>query len=127
MKMKVKTIVTVVAVLAVLAMAIGVAVSGVETAKTFWALVPPIVAIALALITKEVYSSLFLGIVVGAIFAGGGSFAKTVDHVTNDGLIGAAGGAVWMAPLEDGIRIFTVQNAEGWSIRPVGEPGITAG
>lgn len=49
------------------------------------------------------------------------------DLITNDGLIGAAGGAVWMAPLEDGIRIFTVQNAEGWSIRPVGEPGITAG
>ena len=35
---------------------------------TFWSLVPPIVAIALALITKEVYSSLFIGIVIGAIF-----------------------------------------------------------
>ena len=35
---------------------------------TFWALVPPVVAIALALITKEVYSSLFLGIVVGGLF-----------------------------------------------------------
>ena len=33
---------------------------------TFWALIPPVVAIALALITKEVYSSLFLGILVGA-------------------------------------------------------------
>ena len=33
---------------------------------TIWALLPPVVAIALALITKEVYSSLFLGIVVGA-------------------------------------------------------------
>lgn len=32
---------------------------------TFWALVPPIVAIVLALITKEVYSSLFIGILVG--------------------------------------------------------------
>jgi len=49
------------------------------------------------------------------------------DLITNDGLIGAAGGAVWMAPMEDGIRIFTVQNAEGWSICPVGEPGITVG
>ena len=36
---------------------------------TFWALVPPIVAIALALITKEVYSSLFIGILVGAVFS----------------------------------------------------------
>ena len=35
---------------------------------TFWALVPPLVAIALALITKEVYSSLFIGIVIGGIF-----------------------------------------------------------
>ena len=35
---------------------------------TFWALVPPIVAIVLALITKETYSSLFVGIVVGAAF-----------------------------------------------------------
>lgn len=33
---------------------------------TFWALVPPVVAIVLALITKEVYSSLFLGILVEA-------------------------------------------------------------
>ena len=33
---------------------------------TFWALVPPIVAIVLALITKEVYSSLFIGIVIGS-------------------------------------------------------------
>ena len=101
MKIKVKNIVTIVAVVAVLAMAIVVAVSGVETTATFWALVPPIVAIALALITKEVYSSLFLGIVVGAIFAGGGSFAKTVDHVTNDGLIAAISGTA-------GIFLFLV-------------------
>jgi tetracycline resistance efflux pump len=32
---------------------------------TFWALIPPLVAIILALITKEVYSSLFIGIVMG--------------------------------------------------------------
>ena len=35
---------------------------------TFWALVPPVVAIVLALITKEVYSSLFVGILVGGLF-----------------------------------------------------------
>ena len=35
---------------------------------TFWALIPPVVAIVLALITKEVYSSLFLGILVGGLF-----------------------------------------------------------
>ena len=35
---------------------------------TVWALVPPVVAIVLALITKEVYSSLFVGIVIGGLF-----------------------------------------------------------
>ena len=35
---------------------------------TFWSLIPPLVAIILALITKEVYSSLFVGIVVGGLF-----------------------------------------------------------
>ena len=37
---------------------------------TFWALIPPLVAIILALITKEVYSSLFIGIVMGVYFMG---------------------------------------------------------
>ena len=37
--------------------------------NTFWSLVPPIVAIGLALLTKETYSSLFIGIVVGALLA----------------------------------------------------------
>ena len=36
-------------------------------AGTFWSLLPPIVAIVLALISKEVYSSLFLGCLVGAL------------------------------------------------------------
>ena len=36
---------------------------------TFWSLVPPVVAITLALITKEVYSSLFIGIVIGGLFS----------------------------------------------------------
>ena len=38
---------------------------------TFWALVPPILAIVLALITKEAFSSLFIGVVVGAVVACG--------------------------------------------------------
>ncbi len=53
---------------------------------TFWALVPPLVAIALALITKEAYSSLFMGVILGAIMAGGCSFYGTIDMVTVDGL-----------------------------------------
>lgn len=43
---------------------------------TFWALIPPLVAIVLALITKEVYSSLFIGIVIGGVLYAGGSFEK---------------------------------------------------
>lgn len=54
---------------------------------TFWALVPPIVAIALALITKEVYSSLFVGILVGGLFYAGFSFEGTLTHIINDGFI----------------------------------------
>ena len=54
---------------------------------TFWALVPPIVAIALALITKEVYSSLFVGIVVGGLFYSGFGFEGTVLHVFEDGIV----------------------------------------
>ncbi|MBO7619157.1 MAG: hypothetical protein J6T06_01500, partial [Victivallales bacterium] len=56
---------------------------------TFWALIPPVIAIVLALITKEVYSSLFIGILVGGLFAGQFNFLKTVDHIINDGLIAA--------------------------------------
>ena len=60
---------------------------------TFWALVPPVVAIGLALITKEVYSSLFVGIVIGGLFYGnafqpGFSAERSVLHIFEDGLVG---------------------------------------
>lgn len=54
---------------------------------TFWALVPSVVAISLALITKEVYSSLFVGIVIGSVFASGFSFTGSISNVLQDGLI----------------------------------------
>ena len=54
---------------------------------TFWSLVPPVVAIVLALITKEVYSSLFLGITVGGLFYSGFTFEKTVTHILQNGFI----------------------------------------
>ncbi|MCH5273849.1 MAG: Na+/H+ antiporter NhaC family protein [Lachnospiraceae bacterium] len=69
--------------------AIIVTAAGVETHATFWALVPPIAAIGLALLTKEVYSSLFIGIVIGAIFACNGSFPTAVDYVVSNGFITA--------------------------------------
>ena len=55
--------------------------------QTFWALVPAIVAILLALVTKEVYSSLFVGIVVGGLFYSGFSLEGTTVHVIQDGII----------------------------------------
>ena len=70
---------------------------------TFWALIPPAVAIGLALLTKEVYSSLFIGIVVGGIFYAGGNFELTVTHVLNDGII-----AVLSNSSNVGILIFLV-------------------
>jgi len=59
-----------------------------EMYATFWALVPPVVAILLALITKEVYSSLFVGILVGGLFYSGFGFEMTVTHIYNNGFVG---------------------------------------
>ena len=68
---------------------------------TFWALVPPIIAIGLALITKEVYSSLFIGILSGALLAANFKPLDTMDVIINDGLIGSVSGNA-------GIFIFLV-------------------
>ena len=54
---------------------------------TFWALIPPIVAIVLALITKEAYSALFIGIVVGGLFVCDFAPVATLDTVLNQGLV----------------------------------------
>ncbi|MCR5748027.1 MAG: Na+/H+ antiporter NhaC family protein [Lachnospiraceae bacterium] len=70
---------------------------------TFWALVPPIVAIVLALITKEVYSSLFLGIIVGGLFYSNFSFEGTMNHIFSEGLITSLAD-----PYNVGIIIFLV-------------------
>ena len=55
--------------------------------QTAWALVPPVIAIALALITKEVYSSLFFGILTGALLFSGYHFEGTINHIFVDGII----------------------------------------
>ena len=56
---------------------------------TFWALVPPVLAIVLALITKEVYSSLFAGILLGGCFVARFAPLKIMDSIINPGLIEA--------------------------------------
>ena len=73
-----------------------------EVRGTLWALVPPFIAIGLALITKEVYSSLFVGILSGAMLYSDFSFAGTIDAITSDALISAVSGSA-------GIFIFLVE------------------
>ena len=56
---------------------------------TWWSIVPPLVAIVLALITKEVYSSLFLGVLVGGILYAGASLTGILDRVFVKGIVGS--------------------------------------
>ena len=71
--------------------------------NTFWSLLPPIIAIALALITKEVYSSLFLGILVGGLLYSNFAFEATILHVFNDGIVASVTDSYNM-----GILIFLI-------------------
>ncbi len=59
---------------------------------TFMSLVPPIIAIGLALLTKEVYSSLFVGVLAGALFYADFSPVTAVDTVVNTGIVEAVAG-----------------------------------
>ena len=68
---------------------------------TLWSLFPPVIAIGLALLTKEVYSSLFIGILVGGLLATKFNTIHTVGTIVNDGFISAVSGSA-------GIFIFLV-------------------
>ena len=82
---------------------------------TLWSLFPPIVAIGLALITKEVYSSLFVGVLAGGLLATGFKPLETVNKITNEGLIesvsGTAGIFVFLVVL--GAIVALLNNAGG--------------
>ena len=56
---------------------------------TIWSLLPPVIAIVLALITKEVYSSLFIGVVAGGFMYANFNPVKAIDTIVNDGVISA--------------------------------------
>ncbi|MGN0447098.1 MAG: Na+/H+ antiporter NhaC family protein [Acutalibacteraceae bacterium] len=75
----------------------------IKTYATFWALIPPIVAIVLALITKEVYSSLIIGIVAGGFIYAAGNFETAINHVLFDGFVASLADSYNM-----GIIIFLV-------------------
>ncbi len=70
---------------------------------TWAALLAPIIAIVLALITKEVYSSLIIGIVVGGFIYAGGNFETAINHVLFDGFVASLSDSYNM-----GIIIFLV-------------------
>ncbi len=80
-----------------------------------WALLPPLIAIGLALITKEVYSSLLIGIVSGGILFANFSFNGTMDAVVSDGLISAVSGSagIFIFLVELGIIVALVNKAGG--------------
>ena len=86
-----------------------------QVRASFWALVPPVIAIALALITKEVYSSLFIGIVAGALLGANFKFTGTMDFITGDGLTSAvadnAGILIFLVVL--GIIVSLINKAGG--------------
>ena len=86
-----------------------------KVAGSPWALLPPIIAIALALITKEVYSSLFIGIITGALMYTNFDVLKTVDTVVNDGLISAvsATAGIFIFLIELGVIVALVNKAGG--------------
>ena len=70
---------------------------------TWAALIAPVIAIILALITKEVYSSLIIGIVVGGFIYAGGNFETAINHVLFDGFVSSLSDSYNM-----GIIIFLV-------------------
>ena len=74
-----------------------------DVLNTWWSLVPPLIAILLALFTKEVYSSLFIGILVGGILYSGFNLAAVMEHVFVDGMVGSISD-----PWNAGILIFLV-------------------
>ena len=71
--------------------------------ESFWSLIPPLIAIILALVTKEVYSSLFIGILTGSLLFSGFNFEGTMTHVFSDGIIASLSDS-WNV----GILIFLV-------------------
>ena len=93
------TVLTVLTFVFMIAMAIVAFAEGEDAAEsvsrfegTFWSLLPPIIAIALALITKEVYSSLFVGILFGGLLSVNFAPVAAMDNILNEGLMAAVSG-----------------------------------
>lgn len=109
-----KTIAIIIAAVVILALLIIAPLTS-DITGTAWALLPPIIAIGLALITKEVYSSLFIGILSGAILAAKWSPAKIIDTTVSTGLITAVAdnAGIFVFLIELGILVMLVNKAGG--------------
>ena len=86
-KIKASTIIKLVFIVVVVALVIIAAASGKDHYSTIWALLPPVVAIGLALATKEVYSSLFVGIFIGGVLYSGFCGRQLWVHIFQDGFV----------------------------------------
>ncbi len=82
---------------------------------TIATIAPPIIAILLALITKEVYSSLFIGIVLSALFATQFNAVNTIDTVINTGFISAFAGnaGIFIFLIALGVMVALINKAGG--------------
>ena len=113
-KLSSKTIATLIAGVVIIALLI-VAVTTGQVKDTFWALLPPIIAIGLALITKEVFSSLFIGIVSGAVLATGFEPLGAIDTVVSTGIISAVKdtAGIFVFLIELGFLVALINKAGG--------------
>ncbi|MBQ9514708.1 MAG: Na+/H+ antiporter NhaC family protein [Ruminococcus sp.] len=116
---KAKVIVLIVYALIVIGLMIYAAVDG-AAPGTAWSLLPPVLAIVLALITKEVYSSLAFGVLIGALLATSFHPLQTMNTIIGNadegtGLIGAVAGTagVFIFLVELGIIVALVNKAGG--------------
>ena len=115
---KSKTILTKVVAIVILALLVVAAIecaNGASLANTAWSLLPPVIAIVLALITKEAYSALFIGILVGGLFTCGFAPVTTLDTILNDGLISAisANAGIFLFLVLLGVIVALVNAAGG--------------
>ena len=103
------------AVVVVILAILGITNGGAGFEQTIWSLLPPVVAIGLALVTKEVYSSLFIGIVVGGLLVNNFAPVATLDLVVNDGLVTsiADNAGIFLFLVILGIIVALVNNAGG--------------
>ena len=113
-----KTILTKLVAVVILALLVVAAVkcaNGTSLATTAGSLLPPVIAIVLALITKEAYSALFIGVLVGSLFTCGFAPVATLDTILNDGLIAAisANAGIFLFLVLLGIIVALVNAAGG--------------